>query len=332
MTYNFRHDRSRTNDITARIDNDKQISQGWGGGDRADLDLRKDDFIAKTVAYYTLSTTRIPSNLTRMRQFQDGDLLVTPHLPEYGRVSVHIVDGDFPSCYYYDPSDDTHQSHRIGLKDSFGLAGEISIDHVTLLPWRAKLQWLRFPVLAIPDFNEAFSDIIKRMASDPSRSFGPSKLNEFLTGVFEKVKKVMTEELRNMPPSGGAISFEGLCEKLLQENGYKVVQRNQYDRQGGDVDLVCSRSRRDTSVFEGGDVTLFVQIKKHKEKTGPEAVNQVLKMISEDQHADGCVMSMADGFTEDAEQLAKDHGIVLLDRHKICGLLVPQLSNLIEAA
>ena len=329
MTYNFRHDRSRTNEIKTRIDSDNLISQGWGGGVGADLDLRNDDFITKTVDYYDLSTTRIPSNLTRMRQFKDGDTLVMPHLPEYGTVSVHIVDGDFPSCYNYDPSDDTHQSHRIALKDSFGLEGEISIDHVTLLAWRARLQWLRFPVLAIPDFSEAFSDIVTKISSGSSLSFSPSKLDEFLTGVFEKVKKVMTEELRNMPPSGGAISFEGLCEKLLQENGYKVVQRNQYDRQGGDVDLICSRSKQDASVFEGGDVTLFVQIKKHKEKTGPNAVNQVLKMIGEDQYADGCVMSMADGFSEEAEQLAKDHGIVLLDRHKICGLLVPQLSKLI---
>lgn len=328
MTYNFRHDRSRTVEILARINEDRQISQGWGGCKGADLDLRKEDLVNKTFDHYGLKTTRIPSNLTRMRQFQDGDLLVTPHLPEYGKVSVHIVDRDFPCCYNYDPSDDTHQSHRIALKDSFGLAGEISIDHVTLLAWRAKLPWLRFPVLPIPDFSEAFSDIVTKMSSGPPLSFGPSKLDEFLTGLFEKVKEVMTVELRKMRPSGGAISFEALCEKLLLENGYKVVQRNQYDRQGGDVDLMCSRSRQDSSVFEGGEVSLFVQIKKHEKKTGPEAVNQVLKMIGEDQYANGCVMSIADGFTEEAERLANNHGIILLDRHKICGLLVPQLSKL----
>ena len=251
MTYNFRHDKSRTNEILARIDSDKQISQGWGGGEGAELDLRKDDFVTRTVAHYGLKTTKIPSNLTRMKEFKDGDMLVVPHIPEYGTISVHIVDGDFASCYSYDESDDTHQNHRIALKCSFGLKGEISIYYTTLLAWRAKLQWLRFPVLAIPDFSEAFSDVVTAMRSDPSRRFGPSELDEFLTEVSDSIEDIVTEKLRSMPPSGGGISFESLCGQLLQVNGYKVDKHNWYDRQGGDVDLKCKRSRQDTSVFEG---------------------------------------------------------------------------------
>lgn len=327
MIYNFRHDKSGTEEILIRIDRDKQISQGWGGGAGADLDLRKNDFVVKTFAHYGLKATRIPSNLMRIREFKDGDMLITPHLPEYGTVSVHIVHGDFPNCYSYDVSDETHQNHRIALKCSFGLKGEISIDYVTLLAWRAKLQWLRLPVLEIPDFNEAFSDVVSKMKSDPSLRFGPSELNEFLISVYGKVKKVVTDELRNMPPSGGAISFEGLCEQLLQASGYQIEARHQYDRQGGDVDLICKRPRRDISVFESGDVILFVQIKKHEGETDETAVNQVLKMMEKELHADGCVMSMADGFTAEANRLAEANGIVLIDRHEICRLLVSQLSE-----
>ena len=332
MTYNFRHDRSQAKEILERINVNKQISQGWGGRKGADLDLHKNDFVEKTVTHYNLGTTRIPSNLTRMRQFMDDDILVVPHIPNYGSVSVHIVDGDFPGCYSYDPSDVTHQNHRIAIKDSFGLNGEISIYHVTLLAWRAKLQWLRFPVLAIPDFSDVFSDVVTKMRFEPSRSFGPSELGEFLIEVSEKVKEVVTKELRNMPAAGGAISFEGLCEKLLQANGYKVERRNKYDREGGDVDLICTRSRQDTSMFEGGDVILFVQIKKHEGESNDSAVRQVLKMIGEDRYADGCVMSMADDFTDEAKELAEKNGIVLLNRHQICGLLVSQLSELISSA
>ena len=331
MIYNFRHDRSRTNEIKARIDSDRQISQGWGGGDGADLDLREDDFIAKTVAHYNLSTTRIPSNLTRIREFKDGDLLVVPHLPEYGTVSLHVVDGDFPGCYCYDASDDTHQNHRIELKCSYGLKSEISIYNEKLLAWRAKLQWLRLPVLARPDFSEAFSDIVTRMKSDPSLSLGPSKLDDFLNGVSDRIKEVVTKKLRSMPSSGGEISFESLCERLLKESGYEIKRRHQYDRQGGDIDLICRRSRQDTSDFEGGDVTLFVQVKKHEGETDETAVNQVLEMIKKEPQADGCVMSMADGFTAEASRLAENNGIVLLGRHEICGLLVSQLSGSIGA-
>ena len=103
------------------------------------------------------------------------------------------------------------------------------------------------------------------------------------------------------------------------------MARNQYDRQGGDVDLVCKRSRQDTSVFESGEVTLFIQIKKHEGTTNEEAVNQVIQMLEPEAH--GCVMSAADDFTPEARRLANANGIVLLDRHEICGLLMSLLSK-----
>ena len=327
MIYNFRHDKARTEEILRRIEKDKQISQGWGGGKGADLDLRKDDFVNKTFSYYNFKRTNIPSNLTRMREFSDGDMLVVPHLPEYGTVSVHIVDGAFPDCYDYDVFDDAHLNHRISLKHSFGLNGEISIYHTALLDWCAKLQSLRYPVLAIPEFRETFSDVVEKMKSDTSHSFRRSELDDFLIKVSKEVGNAVTKELRSMSASGGTISFEALCERLLQKNGYQIKKRHQYDRQGGDVDLICQRSRRDTSIFEGGDVTLFVQIKKHKGETDETAINQVLKMIEKDPHADGCVMSTADDFTAEAKRLAEDNAIVLLDRHEICRLLVAELTE-----
>lgn len=333
MIYNFRHDKSQSKEILRRIADDNQLSQGWGGGAGADLDLRKEGFVGRTFAHYPdLSTTRIPSNLTRMMRFEDGDLLVVPHLPEHGKASVHIVDGAFPSCYSYDPSDDDHLNHRIALRQSYGLDGEISIYNAALLPWRAKLQWLRLPVLAIPDFSDTFAAVVAAMTADRTLQFGPSEMDDFLGTVASKVENVVTEQLRSMPPAGGAISFEGLCERILKSNGYEIEARNQYDRQGGDIDLRCKRPRRDTSIFESGDVVLFVQVKKHEGTTDDTGVRQVIQMIEREPHADGCVMSMADEFTAAARQLADSNGIVLLDRHDICALLLPQLSELSGSA
>lgn len=332
MIYNFRHDRTRTEEICERIRLSNQISQGWGGGEGGALDLRKEDFVNRTVSHYELETTRIPSNLSRMREFKDGDILVTPHLPKDGTVSIHIVNGHFRHCYSYDESDGTHLNHRIALKCSFGLNGEISIYHHTLTVWLAKLRWLRYPVLPIPQFNETFLDIVSQMRTDEPPHFEPSKWSDFLNDCFNQIKGILTKELRSIPPSGRrAISFEGVCEQLLKEEGYEIVERNQYDGQGGDVDLVCKRSRQDTSIFESGDVTLFVQIKKHEGETDEEAVSQVIKMLKKQPEAHGCVMSTADGFTDEAIRLADTNGIVLLDRHEICGLLMSLLSKCTES-
>ena len=325
MIYNFRHDGDRTEEVLARIRRYQQISQGWGGGEGGGLDLRQEDFVSRTVSHYELGTTRIPSNLSRMREFKDRDILVTPHLPKDGTVSIHIVDGDFPDCYAYDETDGTHLNHRIALECSFGLNGEISIYNEELFAWYAKLQSWRYPVVPIPQFYETFSYIVEELRSDESRHFNPSELNDFLNKCFKRIEDVLTEELRDMSASGGAVSFEGLCARLLEAEGYEIVARNQYDGQGGDVDLVCKRSRQDTSIFESGDVTLFVQIKKHEGTTNEEAVNQVIQMLEPEAH--GCVMSTAEGFTAKAKDLARDYGIVLLDRHEICGLLMSLLSK-----
>ena len=61
--------------------------------------------------------------------------------------------------------------------------------------------------------------------------------------------------------------------------------------------------------------------------TKDDAVRQVLQMIEREPQADGCVMSMADDFNPEAKRLAGDNGIVLLDRHEICGLLMPLLAE-----
>ena len=332
MIYNFRHDRTSTEEVLTRIERDKQLSQGWGGGESGDLDLRKEDFVNRTVSHYELPGTRIPSNLSRMRDFKDGDMLVVPHLPKYGTVSVHIIEGDFPDCYCYNESDDTHLNHRISLKSSFGLNGEISIYYHTLTAWLAKLRWLRYPVLPIPQFDKTFLDIVSQMRTDESPHFEPSEWSGFLNDCFNLVKDTLTDQLRSIAPSGHrAISFEGVCEQLLKEDGYEIVARNQYDGQGGDVDRVCKRSRQDSSIFESGDVTLFVQIKKHERKTNEEAVRQVIRMLKKQPEAHGCVMSTADGFTDEAIRLADTNGIVLLDRHEICGLLMSLLSKRTES-
>ena len=139
MIYNIRHDRNLTGVIVNRIQEENQFSQGWGGGGEVNLDLREDCFVENTKIYHKLATNRIPKNLTWMREFHDWDVLVTPHLPEYGQVSIHFVNGNFPDCYNYVPGDDSYLNHRISLLRSVGLDREISMRNLILLPWYAKL-------------------------------------------------------------------------------------------------------------------------------------------------------------------------------------------------
>ena len=327
MIYNIRHARNLTQAIVNRIQEENQLSQGWGGGGEVNLDLRNDGFIENTRIYHELATNRIPSNLTRMRAFHDGDVLVTPHLPEYGRVSIHFVKGNFPECYSYVPDDSSHQNHRISLQKSVGLYREISIKNLMLLPWYTQLGALRLPVLPISDFAGIFFNIVHAMDADPARKYPTSELDEFFTDLKVRVVSIVAARLGEIPPAGrNRISFESVCERLLLSAGYEIVGGNLYDGQGGDVDLICRRPRRDMSVFEGGDVTLYVQVKRHEGQTSEEAVQQVINMIQANPQADGCVMSLADDYTLEAKILAEGNGIVLLNQDEICSLILQNFS------
>ena len=329
MIYNFRHEKTLSDEITQRLKEHNELSQGWGGGVDCNLDLRKPDFVENCVAYHELKRTNVPSNLTRISALTDGDLIVTPHLPKEGRLSIHIVKGDFPNCYRYDKNDDSHQNHRILVKQSIGLGNEINIYNKDLIRYRTALRRLQYPVLEIPEFGEFF-DIVEKFPRDPNKRSDASSLEQYLANLVNDITAALTENLRNIWPAGGEISFENLCERVLVSNGYKIVRRHWYDRQRGDVDLVCQRSRDELSVFKGREDLLYVQVKKHRDQTDEEAVNQLLRMMNPDSKADGCVMSLADGFTDDAKSLAKNNGIVLLNKNQICSLLLPLLADFVE--
>lgn len=323
MLFNFRFDQQSMTTILDRLRNHREMQQGWGGGE-VNLDIRKPDFVMACLERYQaegMNSTRIPSNLLRIRSFRDGDLIATPHLPERGKVSIHVIAGDFPECYRYVPGDEDHLNHRIVIKQSYGLDGNISIYNKVLAAWYAKLQWLRLPVLPIPEHQPAFDEVLAQLDASPETSFAVSPLEEHLSHLLDDVLNRLKSELRRtLNPNNSDLSFESLCERLLVKSGYSVVTRNVYDGAGGDVDIHCTRKREYASPFEAGDVTLYVQVKKHKGVTDEKAVRQLLQMMSKDTNADGCVMSLAEDFTAEAKALAEQNDILLLNGSAVCRL------------
>ncbi len=191
MIYNFRFDRDALTEILRRLREGNFISQGWGGSDN-NLDisrLSKSQFIRNCQEYYELKTSNIPRSLSKIYDFKNGDILVTPHLPEYGKVSLHIVEGDFPACYDYLEHDDAHLNHRIKIRKSYGIEGSISIDNFELAHWRSKLQSLRLPILPIKQQNEPiFQEIIRRIEKEHA-TFDAPELKRLTLENFKAFKK-----------------------------------------------------------------------------------------------------------------------------------------------
>jgi hypothetical protein len=328
MIYNFRIDRTSRDEILRRLHGRESfLSMGWGGGENSDLRVDRDDYVAACKNFYKLETTRIATNLTGIRAFKDGDILVVPHLPEDGKVSIHLVEGDFPNCYAYLARDSCHLNNRIRIKCSYGLDGNIDAHNTALINWYGKLRALQYPILPIGQFESDFLDVIDRLNKNSKIEIGPSELQDFLDRLTESLLGRLRDELDHIAASGGETSFERICEHIVKSTGYRIERRNMYDSKGGDVDLRCSRQRSDSSPFEVGQAVLFVQVKKHKGKSDERPVKQLLKMIKQEPTADGCVMSLADDYTDEAKELAEKNGILLLNGSSICQLLLKELAK-----
>jgi len=327
MIYNFRIDRDSRDEIMRRLREESLLSQGWGGGKDGDLRIDRDDYVIACKNFYRLASTRIATNLTWMREFKDGDIVVTPHLPDNGKVSIHIINGNFPDCYAYLEHDESHLNNRFRVKQSYGLNGNVDIHNVNLARWYGKLQWLRLPVLPIQEFETDFQGIIEELRKRPGTEIGASGLQDFLEKITKDTLDRLRQSLNSISASTSEISFEKICERLVTSTGYRIERRHVYDSAGGDIDLRCVRERSYSSPFEAGQTLLFVQVKKHEGNTDEWSVNQLLKMIEKEPEADGCVMSLADGFTDEATTLAEKNGILLMNGAEICRLLMKELAD-----
>jgi hypothetical protein len=167
---------------------------------------------------------------------KDGDILVTPHLPDQGMVSIHIVEGDFPNCYCYDQNNSFHLNHQIRIKRSYGLKGNINIHNIELTEWYGKLSWFRLPVVPIEEYEGLFKDIIWQLEQNPLKIYGESEIDEFFEKEKNKILQLIRDSLNKMNPSRSKISFEQVCEQIITRFGYIVDKRNVCDGSGADID------------------------------------------------------------------------------------------------
>ena len=218
-------------------------------------------------------------------------------------------------------------NNRIRIEKSYGLDGNIDARNARLIGWYGRLWTLQLPVIPIERWEEDFKSVIRLLEQDPNATLRQSNLDEYLELLTSDVLSLIKERLYEVKSSGTGISFESICERLLSSFGYRIEGRNEYDGEGGDVDLRCVREHADISPFESGQTILLVQVKRHEGTTGRCAVEQVRRMMRQYPSAEGCVMSLADSFSEEAEELARIHGILLMGGDEICRLLLSELAK-----
>lgn len=334
--YNFRVDQSKLEVQLERLKNDHFISMGWGGGQNSKFSLNDGykEFRKRFFQKYQDSSVRRVNNIWRITYFKDNDILVIPHMPDYDHFMIMKVSGDFPKCYSFDKEDenDTHLNNRIYVKDIRGLNGELNISNEFIISWRSKLAWMRLPVYPLRNYEDLFLNLFEILSDKDRKSLSESSLDTILTksmkDPLDKFINCFAKEIQVNCSNTGSLSFEKVCEMIVNYYGYQVRSKNHFDREGGDADLICIKDKSLLSPFEQNEDVLYVQVKKHEGITDEGAVRQLSQIMNTDQdnNAVGFVMSLCDDFTESAKNLALSENIGLMSKKEICTILLQILA------
>ncbi|WP_404405134.1 restriction endonuclease [Jeotgalibacillus malaysiensis] len=319
MIYNFRIDRTKRAFLREQLLNKSILYQGWGA-----VPLTDEKFSVKTVTHYKLKSKHLPNNLKRMRQFKKGDVLMVPHFPGRGYLTLLIVAADYPDCYVWNDNSENSLNHGIRVSEVYGLDKSISMYHFSLVKWYGKLPGMRMPVYKAGDLAEPVEQLLTVLRNNPEYIFEKSTVTEYLESLAEQPLNRMQEQLYHLNASRSALSFEKMCEHLIERYGYELVKRNCFDRDGGDADAIFFNHGEHETPFGPAKSYLFVQIKKHRGTTREHAFHQLIKIMqtkSDLTPATGCVITLADSFAEEALKLGSDEGIRSINGPELCGMI-----------
>ena len=319
--YTIRTDRTSKDLLLERL-KEKEICMGWGGGiTDIDLDAGKETFRENIVKVYKDITPRRIGNLARgLTEIKENDILMIPNLPEAGKFIVGLAEKD---PYRHDKEDNSHLNHRIKLKEIYGLDGKLDMKNEKVSEWYAKLWVMRLPIYPNYHHHDCIENLLEGLRSGEIKELEASALEEYLGSKLDKYVKEMKEDLLKAPLTG-PLSFERICEKIVEFHGYKISSRNKYDRKGGDADLIASKE--ENSPFERRIENIYIQIKKYSGNTDKGALEQIEKLAKMNENDAKCVMSLGE-FDEEAKNYAYEKEIILIPGNDICRMLLQVISN-----
>ena len=307
-----------------------RLRQGWG---TTGTDLRRgeEDYIAQypdgDEGYYR----RKYRNLLLMKDIKPGAILVIPKLNPMGKddqTSFTIVrctgEYHFETIQSKQGKADFGHCIPVDTCKSFTYCSNHQANVVA-----AKFKAYRSPINRV--WSREFMDAVEELlANDTLPCSGERRVMENLSGAAQKERMEYLKALVDALNSKGASDLERLLQELFEQNGYVCTGRNQYDGKGADVDLIFAPYPRHTlmgAIAAMADPEVLPEIRvQAKKKVGldindSEGVAQLIKSPKADQ-AINILVSLTTEFSEKAQNMANEHGIILINGMALTELLV----------
>lgn len=264
------------------------------------------------------------SNLRKMLEMKEGDIILIPKFPEWNMFSLYKVIGK----YYFNLEETAvDYGHCIPVKIATTYPYEIDKcfthngnDDTKVI--HSKLRGYQTSINSVYN-KERISAIENLLQIKSIKEVSP--IIEILKNIFEKNIKSMenlNKEIFSVKPN----DIEEIVENIFIKQGYLVESRNSYDRKVGDSDRTFIKTLPILSEVNdeiGSFRRVYVQIKK---KDGiydeDEGINQLEKIVKFKEEIEGTdnkynnfykVLVCTGEFSPRIKELVQEKNIILID-------------------
>ena len=291
-----------------------RLRQGWG---RDGLSLRTPDGEAVEKgaweeAYRSLPGWGEPSPrrfaiLQWMLEMEEGSIVVVPKMPTPHEFTIARVNG----------------SYTFSMDEERGDFGHIvPVDPTTVRTFAYRANDEAYDVSALfakanhrpPVSFACAADHVKAagrlLGLQSSRESQPE--HELRKGQIAVAYREAAKALSRETKKWNGHRFEEAVKDAFENLGWRVIARNQYDRKGGDVDLVV-QPLGSQGLFLPDEIAVQVKWKHGTDYDDVTAIVQIERWAtSRASNATKFVISSADRFTQDARKAAKANDVVLV--------------------
>jgi hypothetical protein len=258
--------------------------------------------------------------LRRMLELGEGDLVVIPKMPDGQHFAIARL---APNPYSFDSTPEASRPQSIGDDYRHTLA----VSDVRAFPYSGSLEAaavhrsMRAYQSAVSRvWNESFMSAVETLmaaqvavvARDPMQLFDEARA---------RVAPQLLDQINAMPPR----YLEDIVAQVFQATGYRITQRNHYDRQGGDADLVATLNLPVLGEAADCDLNVYIQVKKKSGDRDVHDVDGVRQLVAISQGDPGSLrvlVSSARTFTPECTELARETNTMLIDGLKLADLML----------
>ena len=279
-------------------------------------------------------------NIRLMLDMSAGDRIIIPKVSLTQDSGWHsfVIAERGEGKYTFSPMDDDF-GHTIDITPIASYSYSHNAQSLTV---SGKFKAYQKPVNRVydEDFISAVEQLIKEKKDDPEsdRRSDQTFLEALAASAREKKQaylKALVDQINKWHPT----KLEQIIEKLFTKNGYTKTASNQYNRTGGDIDLVFNSFVQNTLVADifalsGEDSMPEIRVQAKKkpglDRDDIKGVRQLAVMEGQE-NAINILINTTMDFSESAKRAAEEEGVVLINGMGFAALLVKYGLDIIES-